>query len=148
MNCPKCGSSKITEVPNNTLDVAVKCDDCGYEDFVNEFEKQSKEEIKSEEDRFIILQVKKPKECTGCEYDWKSCEITCPHNTEKGKTKEQYVKELEEIIYSCSKVSLSMPLEKAKNDNTLRHIDAFKLMLKQAKAVADNLFREAQKCQK
>jgi hypothetical protein len=40
MNCPKCGSSKITEVPNNTLDVAVKCDDCGHENFIKKFEEK------------------------------------------------------------------------------------------------------------
>lgn len=138
--CPKCRSKRIKQVPNNTLDVVAKCEDCGHEDFVNEFEEEIKSEIKNE-DRFIILQVKKPKECTGCEYDWESCEITCPHNTEKGQTLSEFETIIEEIIYSCSQVSLTMPLSQAKNDKTLKHINSFKLMLKQAKAVTDRLFK-------
>ena len=41
----------------------------------------------ADNDRFVISLVTKPKECAGCEYDWESCEITCPHNTDKGKTR-------------------------------------------------------------
>ena len=44
MICPKCNSDKISEVPNNTLDVVAKCDKCGYEDFVGTFEKYEKVE--------------------------------------------------------------------------------------------------------
>lgn len=144
MKCPKCGSSNITQVLNNSLDVVAKCDDCGYENFVNEFQKKIKLEVKNE-DRFIILQVKKPKECAGCEYDWESCEITCPHNTEKGKTLSEFTTIIEEMMYSCLNVSLTIPLSQAKEDKTLKHINSFKLMLKQAKAVADGLFENAKK---
>lgn len=41
MQCPKCGSFKVSEVPNNTLDVVAKCDKCGYEDFVKKFDESA-----------------------------------------------------------------------------------------------------------
>lgn len=50
----------------------------------------------AENERFEIKKVVKPKECNGCEYDFKTCEITCPHNYGQGKTR----KEWENVLYN------------------------------------------------
>lgn len=38
LKCPKCGSKNISNVTNFSLDIVAKCDDCGYENFIKNFE--------------------------------------------------------------------------------------------------------------
>ena len=44
----------------------------------------------ADNDRFVIVLVVKPKECNDCESVFETCEITCPHNWGKGKTRAEY----------------------------------------------------------
>lgn len=80
----------------------------------------------AENERFVIKKGAKPKECDGCESNWETCEITCPHNTEKGKTRAEY----ESIVLKAIDFELNKILNGVSNITNIQV----------AKAVCDTLF--------
>ena len=84
----------------------------------------------ADNDRFVIIKRIKPKECTGCESNFETCEITCPHNWGKGKTRAEY----EDVILQTINEELDKVLKMEKKINNIGL----------AKAVVDRLFGEGE----